>query len=1295
MEQINNFDEYCLALKSGGETGGRARLIHFFRSWIIAVQNLDAGQDAEKLNYVGLTEILNLPVPEPCDEVGRIARAAFESMRYISRNFREKILRENVMMPTYRAKEIGSAGLNWLSKRSGRTIREKLSSTNSLLAVQRRMSFDTGENRLYLAFVRQMEEYIEQKSRTHAGVVSEIERDFQETALKILRSEEAEEIGRYENLPPNNTLLSDRFYRQILRGWTDLQNVSALIAEDSRKLGARLCTVFFWQLLVAANNYCHFSQQPVEYDYAEFELRPLRGNSVSGYSANGIFTFRKFDEKIELDLDGSEYEIFFEDTTAIMRRGYGELKRIEITVENFDELVGQAADFIFSEVEQLANFDDPEISSGREIFLDIFSTRPRYLKADGTGDKFKARVIRQEFTGGGRRYDLSVENSSAVLISENAQLYSIASCINGTDGSREKFQSLFRMIHGQLSRSERKVERLSIPVPDIYNEFQLSAIRRAVRIYYSRLRTMPRSVAVLFEEMSRDAHEKFRDGDFALVVDYIRGAASLTLVQAKFDARIEKALPQTRGIIWERHPTYSETCVPDGYENFEDKLNDLLLKSGLAVSKETLDEILDVFGAKDLPAEAGHLALEFEDARWINLTQSLLKILPQTQFSVAEMTSEYLKRMAGITGGGKVHFYVISTQLKFLGGGAVIKTGGWIPIQGMNFYAELQERADEYEKNTGKKLPPLWSDQLPELAIKRLYGVFELISASAANKVTPQFGIAQKIPVAQRFTLPKGQKEYRFGLILGESKNISYEAVVRHRAFPLAENVECVLELSYTYGRDISYELIFKPVNSSAFREAKVDWEPAAERQYKNLPAPVFPADTETWETLQHIKTRNRTDSDALDWIENVLAKNCIVDFDSVDYSTDDGNWFIFVKTEIDGGAAILRISKKLLGIENSETSVTGVYSFSFNEDIKNPRHQRYETVFSEMDWTPDRDYCFKYVSESLPRVKFYKDKILFNGTPEDTIGHRVTFETYPGNSVKGAQLIIEDEVRKYYIASRCERGGHLYNLGNLSVIYPLHKVYVNGRSTRTPGCPEHFRNFIEKLAEDLPQEFVRALKAKDLELCSNLLWIMCVMAADLDRKKFYSLLEIILEKRADMVYDDWGCTLGNYDTEEQRQLLEQILSSSRLSVPLKIFILNRAAWKSEGFMSNVPARFILWYFESAIDMVNERRLYDPRDVLRALEYILACFRLRERGKAFLNKYFSLNNKKIQSLYETLEEMIRENYKLPPSRLELDVHRNSEYAAVQISDFYYALLVYITGGEDEIRISGISEEEES
>ena len=1285
MTAIKNFDEYCRALSASGELFERASLMRFLRGQMIVLQSLEDVRDEEKRGFVGLTEITNVEKDFAGDELTRIAESTIDAVRHISGGFREKIIRENVLMPTYRAKEINSSGISWLSKRSGRTIREKLSSTKNLLAVRRRMSFDTGENRLCLAFLRQMEEYIEQKRQVDLEFPTEVERDFQQLALKILHDEELEEVGRWENTPPNNTLLSDKFYRQIWHGWTDLQNLSEMLRADSEHLSERLCTAYLCKLMSELARHEKFPQQPIKYDYAKFELRPLQGNSI--VSENLQIT--KLANLIEIRRDAKVFAVEFQDMTIIFREDDRELLRSELTVANFAAFVSKTAEFICGATKSLERqLRSSKLTAAKKNYMDIFAIRPIYTASNGKLKRFKSRIARQEFFDGQETFDLSAEFSTALTVDEydSSNIYSLASCIHERKASNEKFNRLLQMIHEKFFGSNQQIEQLSLPLPDLYNEFQLSAIRRAVRMNYNSVQTMPRSLAVLFREMNLNSCEKFSDGDFALVVDYIRGRVSLTLIQARFDSQIEKALPETHGLIWERHPTFSKVCKLEGYTDFEDKFNDFLLKSGWQASQKSLDKILDVFGVKGLPTETGRLTFQFRNANdetWAPVAEDLMEKFAQIKFAVTDIIKTHIKQMESIIGGHKVFKFIISPQLTFFGANATLRPEAEIPLLGMKFYDELLSRAQTFEEATQEKLPPLWTDRLPFLAIKRFYGVFELIGRNSNKKIAPLFGVTQKIPVEETFTLPKERAEYRFGLILNDSKEISYEAVVRNRAFPLRQDVECELHLTYTYGKDIPYELIFKPLNSRSFNEAKVTWEDARGQDYQNLPVPQFPADAQDWQTLQHLSTRKTKDTNALDWIEQTFQRSVSINFNQDDYHADDRSSFVFVKTKVDDKPAVIQIHKSKFGDEDFE----GVWSVF----IAPNKVERREIYIGNNDWRWNRSgdrYCFKEIDGMS--VAFFANHFIFENEVDDY--RRITFEIGTNKQTGkryASNPMVDDEHFEFYRCFKVIKGRSPYDLQSLSVMYPLHKVYSNGRSVNTPGCPKHFKNFIKQLAQSLPQDTIKAIKNKNVDLYKKLLRIMFIMAAEVGQP-LYDLLKTILEKNPKVLDDDdLGCALGDYATPQQQQLLQQILNSKMISIQ-KICVLNKAAWKSEGFILNAPPLFLIPYFQSAIDYLKNRTHNKASKILKCLEFILAMFRLRGKNDDNLKKMLSLNNGKLQELYEILEDMIDEGYKLPTSRVELKIKKSSEYSG--IPDLYYALLSYITGGEDEIRITGVRDD---
>ena len=1306
--KIHNYDEYCRALAADGEARDRATLLYFLRSWMIGVQKLDSGSAEEKLGYVGLSELLQIAPLPAGSELARIAEEATEAMRHITASFRERIVRENVLMPIHRAKEINSTGLAWLGRRSGRTIREKLSATNRMLAVRRRLSLDTGENRLFFAFVEELEEFIEQKRLANPAFVTELEQNFQESARKLLRSEEAEEVARWENAPPNNTLLSDRFYRQIWHGWIDLQQLSQMIKEDSAHLDERLCTMYFWRLLQQAQSFCRFPQQPVCYDYARFFLEPQcskmeNGVLLHGWQDSGLFSIHMPEAEgtqLRIQQGGHHYAVEFADCTGILRWDGNEIHRETMTVSSFDAFLERTILCIFGEsAHTIPAVRSKKIRTGKVAYLDVFTTHPLCLDENGHAKRYGARIMRQSFSIEHKCFDLSVESASALYVPENhsAQLYSLPSCIHNVNTAHEQYQRLFRMVKSQLDSDELYHAR--IPLPDIYNEFQLSAVRRAAHLCFSEVHTMPRSIAVLFREMQQHNFKKFRDGDFALAVDYVRGMVSLTLVQAKFYDPVENALPETRGLTWEKHPVYQERIK----EN-ENKLNDLLLKNGLQTSKEVIDHLLDTFGVKGLPLESERLALAFDDephaaeeSSWSFLTREMTDAVQETKFDVTHIVQNYLQRMKHILDGKKPYIYIISPQLRFLGQKAILRQGADIPLLGMHHYDALYQQVLRYETATGKQIPSLWCDQLPALAIKRLFGVYELIGTGTAHKVSPIFGVAQPVPIAEKFTLPKGRHEYRFGLIMGRNnRDISYEAVVRHPAFPLAEDTECRLRLSYTYGKDIPYELVFTPSPQKFFHEALVSWETAAERPYEKLQSPVFPEDHETWESLQHGKTRTKDDSDFLDWIENSLQRRVVIDFEDEDCIADinERSHWIYVQMEVDNTPSIIQIYDPEEEFSECEGKISCI--------LKPDKKPRYRAYFESGDWNHLRNgsyLCVKSVDVdgTMQEIGFFDNQFLFDDDFDEDMEGWVSFSLQPprpDGKINATNIVMEDASvpYKFYIGKNPKRGNALFYLDKLDVLYPLHQVYANGRTSRSPGCPEHFRQHIEKLSSELLAAFVEVWKKHDHDMARKIFRIMCIMALDIG-DNLYEAAEVVINKRPELIDDDFGCVLGDYDRTAQQKILF-MLTGSKLEEVKIVRILGKAAWKSDGFMKNAPSNILLDYFDKCIPLICDYKKSNNKEVLRQLEYVLAVFRLRERNDSNINRKLSLNNPSVRKLYATIEEMIEGGYELPESRIRLEVKQNPEFKEQHMSVFYYVLLVYITGGEDEIKIFGIREEME-
>lgn len=1282
MRVLQNFSSYCSALNSQDESGRYANLIRYTRNWLIDIQSLDEGKDEVKLGYVSNYEIflgLSSEVQDEIekDELTRIVGIADSACRHIGENFRSKILRENILMPSYRARELGSAGLSWLSRRSGRSIREKLAYTNNkLLAVKRRLSLDTGENRLFMAFVQRMVELIELKESNATAQ----EKRFCDWGRKLVRDESLSDIGRWENTAPNNTLLSDKNYRAVWRAWQALEKIDDMIAQDVDNLSAHICTVFYWKLLSSLMPYCRFCVQPITYKYEIFDISPLLGNHMVGLSNKGYITLDKANAHITIVTDKLNLTIQFTALETIFIIDDREVSRLKILPKHFDDIVKSSRKILFSDNEKLpvAN-QNSQIKSRSCVYVDVFAVRPRYLIESKVHGVLAKRVLLQTFD---EKYELAADEAMALYISPRQKLYSVRSSLLAKSGGTHFLPDLFRMISRQI-----KAPQLAIPLPDAYSVFQLAPLRQAAHMYYEKLFFVPQSIAMLMYTISQNILANIAAGDFVIVVDYVYGQTVITMIQSKYVEVIARAVPETRGLVWERHP--SVICPV--------AVKDIGIPS----------YVVSAFGEESLLDEENMLAFDLI-SHWSLMADDEISYLRQIKYNVTPLLEKFVAEHRDILKGHRI-YAVLASPIISADKNIAVNVPKEAVLNGLQILNTWEQLIINYEKSLGEELPPLWSEHLPALAIKRLHGSFSLIGEG--DKVEPLLDKPQRIHISGTFTLPRRQKEYHFGLIMGSDKDISYEAALRHPSFPLKNDIECELNLTYTYGRDNPYELIFVPKNRKAqFAKIKAMWEPISEYPYDDLPYPKFPAPSNSWAELENNKFFNKQKqkmmpSNFLEWVENWASKSFeayeVLQYNNCtrrkSYQGQNGKITI-LKIDIDNYPAVLRIDGD---IQDTFTDEAGFFSCQLNSD----KHKRYSTYISRDDWFlptfRGNWMCIKKglnIDGNYKDVAFFPNQFMFED--DFFIGDmQVSFSVFTKNDGRSSasNIVVEgSKPCKFYqaYANKVIPGIHRYNL-RANVFYPLHNIYSNGTTSTTPNCPEYFKETVQKLREELLPAFHDSWAHRDYESMCLFFRIMCIMAKDIGREA-YEQIPNVLTYQPEIVDEDCGCALGDYNQSYEHMALNAILGA-KLSDTTVIGILSKAAWKSDGFIPNMNADILLMYYDRAIAHLEKCEKLSgklEKPVLWCFEYILAIFRLRERKDATINRRLSLNDSVTAKLVDAIEDFIDAGSYLPNSRVKIELKKANEENK-NIPQLMYAILVYINGGADDIVITGITENDES
>ena len=183
------------------------------------------------------------------DRLYRIVEHVEGPLRDVLRGMNERLVRVHASLPIRAVRELDSACFSALSRRPGRTIREKLADRPYLLAVERRWTTDSSENRLVKALCTRLAHLLRVRPPSPAPGDGPSLDDFLALVEGWLLGPAAEDIGPWENVPPNNILLQHRDYRRLWDAWLWLQLLDEDLRRDQNEALAQWTTIVFWSVV--------------------------------------------------------------------------------------------------------------------------------------------------------------------------------------------------------------------------------------------------------------------------------------------------------------------------------------------------------------------------------------------------------------------------------------------------------------------------------------------------------------------------------------------------------------------------------------------------------------------------------------------------------------------------------------------------------------------------------------------------------------------------------------------------------------------------------------------------------------------------------------------------------------------------------------------------------------------------------------------------------------------------------------------------------------------------------------
>ncbi|UTC42739.1 DUF2357 domain-containing protein [Treponema sp. OMZ 857] len=862
---------------------------------------------------------------------------------------RKEILRFHEQMPVYQAREIDSMGIIDISRRPGRTVREKIAAKPSVIAVKRQQSVDTLENRLLKKLIIRATYILEERLNIFTAEPLQIENEDSELSIlysklcKWLKSDEAQEIGMWQNLPPNNILLCDKYYKKVWATWRYILELTDIIENDMNNIDKYVAVYIFWKTsALLQQRKCKIKQLPVKFSINEILIETI------GYGKNAGAV-----------IEADDFKLTLKDNIITFTSEAGEEHSINIAYNYFEidgkkypdkllnlfdanKIAGKLANsishspdrrIVYSNNTEEQIFTVMDFSS--EYYYGISNTEFINSK-DEAAKPYPLKLLRQFWKADDSSELINVDCAASPSIHKdrlnNYKIDSISfddilyDSITRKEVSIElKTEATYNFMNS--IRDYYNTNNFYYILPDYLEDFSLGLIRSTANSVFTNANPTPSSIGAVFafQHSNEFPHYAIKDNDFVFVIEKKEFAAdkkllSITPITAKTTYKQNEKTEEINlksireipgGVRWEHHPP----VVISDYKPSK------IMEYILAAVKNTEDKLdsscIYIISGQD----------SIKDAR--------LK-MPNPNWTF------------------------INIPFK--------------PIHGIASFVKLHHRISDI---------PLWSEHLPNVqmtVIKK--GRRHYINLTNEKTVLPIRGKAQEIPISETFILNKNVKEYHFRLVRSIGKDTSalkYEACLTNSAFPLKADTSCELKMYYTYGQEQPFDLYFVSINSSNFVRAKVQWKEIDETKF---PVPNFPPERTWSEFINWKDSRSNTPRNLVEWEENNF--NSIIDL--THFYADEENKFKRYTCNIPSNFTP-NYHKDIHGyyfvIKLNETEYVKIYqtqfkavencnSFSFSINTKHkPKFDDGVTLYSSIGLTKGISLSTKLISSFIRRYRF------------------------------------------------------------------------------------------------------------------------------------------------------------------------------------------------------------------------------------------------------------------------------------------------------------------------------------
>ena len=1232
-KQLNNFGQLYSRFKAQEPIAKQLLQVQHFYLSQLAFDPLNGEALPQRMSH-RLGQVISGSEQGLNDRFTHIVDHCIAAIGHILLSPRQTVVRVHEMTPVYLAQRLDSRSVQWLSRKPGSNLREKLAANPHILAATRKMSFDTLENRLLKAFLIRVQSLI--LDRQDAGLrLTEGQETLLDLIQKKLRQEEFSEIKPWQHMPPNNVLLQDKQYRKVWRAWQLLNRLED-DCEHQQKDGVASGFSLFTELLkqLSAVERCTLLDQAWQFKSDHLSVNSSFDNSENltpvevlaiDLGNSKLSQETKIAPQAELMLTLSvegniriqrqersgktrHWEIEFQNSDGLVEL------RVSLTTnkdvqkkswqpaipENFFNLVKQLVDELLPGDKPLRQSVKPVMQSSTDFASFMF---------DGASCKLqtteKTEWLRSSFLDAS---GLDCNNSKA--ISADELVFSTRELAQVTGDSHPRCLGSFAELLASQVRASQGMHYL---VSDHHSEFETSDLRREMNRNFSHAAPLPKSIAAVYATLEK--HE-FKRNDLIMVLSSdLDGIYATPIYYCWGNKPGEEYL--------ERHPS-----IKLSLQGEQQLLEQALVNSGLpnGIAKR----FIELYSYREIALNETPLILH-DGEHWYRVPVGLKLDSIDISDALFKEANVLQKKVE------KTYFLSVSAAIKQQKG---VKSTQWLASDPLTGSQRLLQRQNAEPHKI------FWKDHLPQLMTRLpVQGIEQdFYFVDNNTSVKPERGIAINIPIEHSFTLPSGQEEIRFTIYQGKDSNRQEFSLLLTLRQALKADCICKLVLTYTYGDDQPYKLRFIPVSTEnkPFNYVEAQWGKKQDEVINHVAAiPAFPERLEFKRLQTYAGVKGPTD--VIKWIERNL--------DQLDE----------------------------------------IYQFLLNGRNK----KRFNFSYQDIDWIPNKDFGFYKSHPDYDSIFVHKSKFesldtesenYFSGDVRIKEVNKFSLENVSPQGelseyeLKGLSKSWRFPMLTFSEQARCfldkDIPTDLSQKGNQAIEQAERLIAVIGSSNK--HLVKELKQFLSYCHKLMPNPAVDDLlqAAIDKKLLRYEDTRFKYALGDASQPWQKELLLQILEP-----VDDSGGTRG---------VTLEILS---VAMWRDRSLIHQLTAKQVVALSKRLNEYLLGEIDS---LKKEDNVFKWNSFILRLELMLALLRTRESSELAISSLFAIDSNLSQQFLRTVEDITDKQgealaYQLIQAkvvaRVKLEVNKPDSYH--RTPDLLYALKLYLSGddGADKITIT--------